>query len=81
MIEKRKKGFSVSKSEVPAQLDRKPVENLCKRDKTDPKAKSTEAAEVGDEVQPSHLWQPLKFCKQTFLDGFHLQFAKLRDID
>ena len=38
-----------------------PVENLNKRDKADPKTKSTEAAKAGDEVQPGHLWQPLVF--------------------
>ena len=48
------------KSKLPTEPDGKPIENLSKRYKADPKAKSTEAAKAGDEVQPSHLWQPLK---------------------
>ena len=35
--------------------DGEPIENLSKRDKADPKTKSTEAAKAGDEVQPNHL--------------------------
>ena len=52
--------FYVLNSELPAKPDREPVENLSKRHKTDPKTKSTETSEAGDEVQPSHLWQPLE---------------------
>ena len=44
-----------------AKSKREPVENLNKRDKADPKTKSTEAAKAGYEVQPGHLWQPLVF--------------------
>ena len=42
-------------SEALTKPDREPIENLSKRDKADPKTKSTEAAKAGDEVQPSHL--------------------------
>ena len=46
-------------SDLFAKSDREPVDNLNYGDKADPKAKSTEAAKAGDEVQPGHLWQPL----------------------
>ena len=46
-------------SKVPAQSDREPVDDLSHGHKTNPKAKSTEAAKAGDEVQPGHLRQPL----------------------
>ena len=46
--------------DLAANSDKEPVENLCNRHKADPKAKSTKAAKARDEVQPSHLAQPLK---------------------
>ena len=45
-----------SNLEVPAKLERKPVDNLNDGNKTEPKAKPTEAAKAGDEVHPSHFW-------------------------
>ena len=50
-------------SEPPAKPYGEPIEDLSKRDKADPKTKSAEAAKAGDEVQPSHLWQPLELWK------------------
>ena len=47
--------------ESPTKPDGEPIDDLSKRDKADPKTKSTEAAKAGDEVQPGHLWQPLVF--------------------
>ena len=47
-------------SKVPAQSDREPVDDLSHGHKTNPKAKSTEAAKAGDEVQPGHLWGSLE---------------------
>ena len=41
--------------EPPAKPYGEPIDDLSKRDKADPKTKSTEAAKAGDEVQPSHL--------------------------
>ena len=49
-------------SDLFAKSDREPVDNLSKRHKADSKTKPTETAKAGDEVQPSHLWQPLEFC-------------------
>ena len=46
-------------SDLLAKSDREPVDDLSHGHKTNPKAKSTEAAKAGDEVQPGHLWQPL----------------------
>ena len=48
-------------SDLLAKSDGEPVDYLSHRHKADPKAKSTEAAKAGDEVQPGHLWQPLVF--------------------
>ena len=48
-------------SDLLAKSDREPVDDLSHGHKTNPKAKSTEAAKAGDEVQPGHLWQPLVF--------------------
>ena len=58
----------VGESELVAEPDGEPVENLSDGDKADSEAKSTEAAKARDEVQPGHLWRPFKFCK-TILDG------------
>ena len=49
--------------DIPAEPNREPVEELCDGDKTDSKAKSTDAAKTGDEVQPSHPWRPFKLWK------------------
>ena len=57
----------VSNYQFRAQFDGEPVENLSKRHKANPKTKSTETAKAGDEVQPSHLWQPLEFCATHIL--------------
>ena len=62
----------ILKSELSAKSHREPEENLSKRHKTDTKAKSTETAKAGDEVQPSHLWQPLEFWETRFIGGFQL---------
>ena len=40
-----------------------PEQDLDAGKETDAKAESTEAAEVGDEVEPSHLARPLKLWK------------------
>ena len=50
----------ILKSELSAKSYGEPVENFSKRHKADPKAKSTETAKAGDEVQPSHLWGSLE---------------------
>ena len=47
--------------ESPKKPDGEPIDDLSKRDKADPKTKSTEAAKAGYEVQPSHLWGSLEF--------------------
>ena len=49
-------------SQIPAEPNGEPIENLSKRHKADSKTKSTKTTKAGDEVQPSHLWQPLEFC-------------------
>ena len=46
----------VGESELVAEPDGEPVENLSDGDKADSKAKSTEAAKARNEVQPGHLW-------------------------
>ena len=53
--------------ESPTKPDGEPIDDLSKRDKADPKTKSTEAAKAGDEVQPSHLWGSLEFWMQRDL--------------
>ena len=70
--------FQVLKSELPAKPDGEPVENLSKRDTADPKAKSTETAKAGDEVQPSHLWQPLELWEIHLIIGFLLVLEGLQ---
>ena len=47
-----------------AKPDWEPVENLSNGDKTDPEAKSADAAKARNEVQPGHLWRPFKFCNR-----------------
>ena len=42
--------------EVPAKLERKPVDDLNEGNKTESKTKPTETAKAGDEVHPSHFW-------------------------
>ena len=59
--------FYVLNSELPQKPDGEPVENLSKRHKADAKAKSTETAKAGDEVQPSHLWGSLELWMQRDL--------------
>ena len=66
------------KSELSAKSYGEPVENFSKRHKTDAKAKSTETAKAGDEVQPSHLWQPLEFWKKHLIIGFLLALVGLQ---
>ena len=48
-------------SELLAQSDGEPVENLSHGHETDSKAKSTDAPKARDEIQPGHLWRPFKF--------------------
>ena len=72
------RSFYVLNSELPAKPDGEPVENLSKRHKADPKTKSTETAEAGDEVQPSHLWQPLELWKKHLIIGFLLVLVGLQ---
>ena len=48
-------------SELLAEPDGEPVDNLKDRHKADSEAKSTEAAKARNEVQPGHLGQPFKF--------------------
>ena len=47
-------------SELPAKPNGEPIDDLSKRDKADPKTKSTEALKAGDEVQPSHFCESLE---------------------
>ena len=72
------RSFHVLNSELPQKPDREPVENLSKRHKADSKTKSTKAAKAGDEVQPSHLWQPLEFWKKHLIIGFLLVLVGLQ---
>ena len=60
------------KSELSAKSYREPVENFSNGHKTNPQAKSAESTEAGDEVQPSHLWQSLKFWEIHFITGCQL---------
>ena len=55
-----------SNSDLAAKSDREPVDNFSHGHKADSKTKSTKAAKAGDEVQPSHLWQPCIFWKYIF---------------
>ena len=50
-----------------AKSDGEPVDNLSHRDKADPKAKTTEPSETGDEVKPGHLGGAFKLCQTTRL--------------
>ena len=53
--------FQSSKLEdISAKLKGEPVENFNNGNEAEAKAKSAEAAKARDEVQPSHLAQPLK---------------------
>ena len=63
------RSFHVLNSELLPKPDGEPVENLSKRHKADAKAKSTETAKAGDEVQPSHFWQPLELWETRFIVG------------
>ena len=45
---------------VCTQSQGEPVDELNDRHKADSKAESTNAADVGDEVQPGHPWGSLK---------------------
>ena len=70
--------------------DGEPVENLSHRHKADSKAKSTEAAKAGDEVQPGHLRQPLvlwdvitrarDICGLTICSRFSKEDVHNRDV-
>ena len=51
----------ICRSEGSEEPNREPVNNFDERNKTDPKAKSTDAAQAGDEVQPGHSWRSLEF--------------------
>ena len=51
----------VGGSELLAEPDGEPVEDLSNGHKADSEAKSTEAAKTRNEVQPSHLGRPFKF--------------------
>ena len=54
--------FLSSKLEdISAKLEGEPVENFNNGNEAEAKAKSAEAAEARDEVQPSHLRRSLKF--------------------
>ena len=60
----------ILKSELSAKSYGEPVENFSNGHKTNPQAKSAETTEARDEVQPSHLWQSLKFWEKHFITGF-----------
>ena len=60
----------VLNSEILAKPNGEPVENFSNGHKSNPQAKSAETTEAGDEVQPSHLWQSLKFWEIHFITGF-----------
>ena len=51
----------ICRSEGSEEPNREPVNNLDERNKTDPKAKSTDATQARDEVQPGHFWRSLEF--------------------
>ena len=61
------RSFYVINSELPEKPDGEPIENLSKRHKADSKTKPTETAKAGDEVQPSHLWQPLELWETRYI--------------
>ena len=66
--------------EFPKKPDGEPIDDLSKRDKADPKTKSTEAAKARDEVQPGHLWGSFKLWNDgDLIEGIHVhsivQFA------
>ena len=71
------RSFFVLNLELPQKPDGEPVENLSKRHKADPKTKSTETAKARDEVQPSHLWQPLEFWGKTSHHWFLVGFSRI----
>ena len=70
-----KKAFK--NSEPPAKPNREPIDDLGNRYKADSKTKPTETAEARDEVQPSHLWQPLVFWNKIFNGLFSVQGCNL----
>ena len=71
-------------SELLANSDSEPVDDLNKGDKANPKTKSTEAAKARDEVQPGHLgqlrelWDVMLICLWDFGSGVtvHGWFSK-----
>ena len=65
------------KSDLLAKSNREPVDNLSHGHKADPKAKSTETTEAGDEIQPSHLWQSLEFWEKTSPHCFPVGFSRI----
>ena len=59
--------------ESPTKPDGEPIDDLSKRDKADPKTKSTEAAKARDEVQPGHFWGSLELWNDgDLIKGIHL---------
>ena len=68
-VDMNQRFFQFLKSELPQKSYDEPVENLSKRHKADPKAKSTDTAEARYEEQPSHFWQPLEFWETHFIVG------------
>ena len=62
--------YCVLNSEILAEPNGESVENFSIGHKTNPQTKSAQTTEAGDEVQPSHLWQSLKFWEILFITGF-----------
>ena len=59
--------------EFPKKPDGEPIDDLSKRDKADPKTKSTEAAKARDEVQPGHFWGSFKLWNNgDLIMGIHV---------
>ena len=62
---KKKKPFKIDFSNLFAESHGEPVEDFNYRHKADSEAESTNATDVGDEVQPSHLPRSLKLWIST----------------
>ena len=59
------KSFKIDFSNLFAESHGEPVEDFNYRHKADSEAESTNATDVGDEVQPSHLPRSLKLWIST----------------
>ena len=57
----------IKHSEVLAESDGEPVDDLDNRDKADSKAETTKPSKAGDEVKPRHLGRALELCKERWV--------------